>query len=482
MTISRRRCLAVAAAALAAGPAVAEKVLEVGNAVEQHGVVIVGSGLAGLSAAAGALENGADSVLILEKGPLVGGHSQYSSGSIAAVLPKAMQPAQGWQDSVEQFVADALAVGEGLGNADLLVKIASDSYDALMWLQSCGIYYGPVFTAKSGVHPRCYAMPGNSAGRSYVLALARHVRTLGAAVRLNSRVTDFERVANGWLVRVEQTKESRRIHRTILAKSLVIASGGFTADIARRMKIDRRLTADVHTSANPYGTVWDGADAEVLSIAQSIGAAVTDRFGLQLLPYWGGRLLDYDGGDIYVDSTGQRFVNEALPWNAVADKILNLENRSCWVITDARSHKGATLGLKLINGIVFKADSIEEMAEKMGVPSVILKKTLDKYNESYEKGYDADTGRRVFAQRIEKPPFYFGRETIYVHTTLDGIRTDDKARALTQSGNPMPGLFAAGEVVGGIFGKDRLGGAGMTNCLVMGREAGRNAARNASVS
>lgn len=76
MTISRRRCLAVAAAALAAGPAVAEKVLEVGNAVEQHGVVIVGSGLAGLSAAAGALENGADSVLILEKGPLVGGHSQ----------------------------------------------------------------------------------------------------------------------------------------------------------------------------------------------------------------------------------------------------------------------------------------------------------------------------------------------------------------------------------------------------------------------
>lgn len=107
-------------------------------------------------------------------------------------------------------------------------------------------------------------------------------------------------------------------------------------------------------------------------------------------------MLDYDGGDIYVNATGERFVNESLPWKAIADKMLDLEDRSCWVITDACSHKGAMLGLKLINGIVFKADSIEEMASRMHVPSPILKKTIENYNKSVDKGYDSATGKTIF--------------------------------------------------------------------------------------
>lgn len=110
------------------------------------------------------------------------------------------------------------------------------------------------------------------------------------------------------------------------------------------------------------------------------------------------------------------------------------------------------LGLKLINGIVFKADSIEEMASRMHVPSPILKKTIENYNKSVDKGYDSATGKTIISQRIEQPPFYFGKESIYVHTTLDGIRTDEHARVLSVKGVPMPSLFVAGEVSGGIFG------------------------------
>lgn len=112
-------------------------------------------------------------------------------------------------------------------------------------------------------------------------------------------------------------------------------------------------------------------------------------------------------------------------------------------------------------------------------PLQFSKKTIENYNKSVDKGYDSATGKTIFSQRIEQPPFYFGKESIYVHTTLDGIRTDEHARVLSVKGVPMPGLFVAGEVSGGIFGTDRLGGASMTNCLVMGRRAGKNAAINA---
>ena len=308
----------------------------------------------------------------------------------------------GWQDSVEQFIADALAVGGGSGDTAVLTALARDSYSALKWLESTGVFFGPVFTAKSGLHPRCFAMPGNSAGRSYVLAMARCVRDAGAAFRLNNQVVGFERIpSGGWIVNVKESASGKTTSKTYVAKSLVIASGGFTADRKRCAQIDPRLTAEVHTTANPYGTVWDGATSEILDAAQAVGAAVTDGFGLQLLPFWGGRLLDYDGGDIYVNAVGERFVNESLPWKVITDKMLDLEDRSCWVITDARSHKGAMLGLKFINGIVYKADTIEEMASRMHVFSPVLKKTIETYNKSVDKGYDEITGKTIFSQRIE---------------------------------------------------------------------------------
>ena len=115
-----------------------------------------------------------------------------------------------------------------------------------------------------------------------------------------------------------------------------------------------------------------------------------------------------------------------------------------------------------------KSDSIDAMAAAMDIEPVVLARTIEDYNRAADKGYDARTGKRLFRQRIERPPFYWGAERIYVHTTLDGIRT-----------NRAAGLYAAGECAGGIFGGDRLGGAGMTACFVMGREAGRQAAARA---
>lgn len=257
MNVSRRNWFAAAGASMLLPRSIQAADLHGSGDPDVWPVVVVGSGLAGLSAAYSAMQNAAGRVLLLEKGPLIGGHSQYSSGSIATVVPHDPKRS-GWQDSVEQFIADALAVGGGSGDTAVLTALARDSYSALKWLESTGVFFGPVFTAKSGLHPRCFAMPGNSAGRSYVLAMARCVRDAGTTFRLTSQAVGFEQNSSGgWVVEVKESAGGLTKTRTITTKSLVIASGGFTADTERCARIDPRLTAEVHTTANPYGTVWD---------------------------------------------------------------------------------------------------------------------------------------------------------------------------------------------------------------------------------
>lgn len=470
----RRRLLAGAglAAALPRTPFASSRGSDRSGDPDVWDVIVAGSGAAGLSAAASALESGARHVLVLEKGPLVGGHSIYSSGSVSAVAPdRSHDPS----DTVERFVADALEVGGGTGDAAVLAKIGEDSSGILDWLESLGVFWSAPFIAYSGKHAKSYAMPGNSAGRSYVIALMAHLRRFGCRTALSSPVTNFRSEGRGWTVDVRSPSGTK----TLRTRSLIVACGGFTANVRARMRINPLLTQDVPTSANPSGTVFDGATGELIECAGANGAFVTTGFGLQALPFWGGRLLDYQGADIYVDKRGQRFVNENSPWNVISNAILSLPEKRCWVITDDRSFKGATLGVKLINGVVKKSHSIDEMAAGMNIEPAVLNSTIEEYNRAVEKGCDARTGKRLFRQRIELAPFYWGEERIYAHTTLDGIRINSAAEVIAANGGVLPGLYAAGECAGGIFGGDRLGGAGMTGCFVMGREAGRQAAARA---
>lgn len=449
-------------------------------------VLVVGTGIAGFSAACAAKEAGAKTVLMIEKGPLVGGHSIYSSGSIAVVTPRTKP--YGLDDSPELFTADALIVGGGLGDEAILMKMARGSHNAFEWLESMNVRFGAPFVAHSGLHRRCFAMPGNNAGRSYVLALAARARSLGISWRLNAKLTGLSRTRHGWAVAIEEpggaAEERSKSNggnastglRLMEARTVILATGGFTADVKRRMRVNPRLTSDLRTTANPYGTTWDGATGDGIDLAARVGGAVKTGYGLQVIPFWGGRLLDYVGGDIYLTPQGKRFVDETRAWDEVAEAMLSLPEKECWVVTDRQSMKGATLGLKLINGIVRKAESVEALAEGMEVPVDVLRETLDDYNRAVRNGYEPVTGKCAFAQTISVPPFYYGKERIYVHTSLDGVATDSHARVVDADGRPIPGFYAAGEVVGGIFGRERLGGAQLTNCLVMGRTAGREAA------
>ena len=244
-----------------------------------------------------------------------------------------------------------------------------------------------------------------------------------------------------------------------------------------RLKYDERLDASLFTTANPTGRGFDGSTGDGILLAEKLGAQTVDMEAIQLIPLRGGRLLNYVGGHIIVDSSGKRFVDESKGVKAVGEAYLNLPDRIFWVITDSQSQKSLDLDAKLLAGTVRMADSVAEMAKEMHVSAKVLQETLDRYNQFAEQGEDKDFSKKVFTQKIDKPPFYFGREQFDIHYSCGGLKINKACQVIDKAYKPIPNLYAVGEVTGGIHGRDRLGGDSLIACFVFGKIAGEEIAR-----
>lgn len=437
-------------------------------------VIVVGSGMAGHCAALSAREAGAKRILMIDKAPVVGGHSALANGSIAFVDPK-RELKQGLHDSVAMFLQDAESVG---GEIDQTMArfMAESSASGLDWLEAQGVRFSPyIFQAYGGGRPRCITAFGNMGGRRYVTQLHERLRAQGITSRLLTRAVSLAKLPQGAfeLVIVDERSDRRQKLRT---KSLVLATGGFGANMGLRMRYNETLDPEVPTTADPYGLMRDPATGDGLYLAQSLGAAWVNMDAIVMLAYWGGRMLDYQGAELYIDSEGHRFVDETAGWSRIAAEIGKLPTRSMFVITDARSVKGTNVGAKISAGRIHRAASIAEMARGMDIPAYELQRTIRNYNEHARTKTPDEFGRRVFAQTIEEPPFYWGQERLMIHATLGGLKTDRSAHVKREDGSVIEGLFVAGEVAGGIWGRDRLGGTGLLQALVLGRAAGKSAA------
>ena len=194
------------------------------------------------------------------------------------------------------------------------------------------------------------------------------------------------------------------------------------------------------------------------------------------IPFWGGRVLDYPGAEIFLTLAGRRFTDETGTWQSVLDDLSRLGEKEFWVITDGRSQKGATFATKVQQGTVGTAQDLSELAIRMGIPANTLRAEMEKCNRAADLGRDEEFGRTRFTQRIETPPFYFGRERFDIHYTCGGVAINAKAEVKNAEDLPIAGLYAAGEVTGGVHGNFRLGGNGLTDAFVFGRKAGQSAA------
>ena len=463
-------------------------------------VLVIGAGTAGLSAAIAAREAGAERVLILEKLPITGGHGIYSSGSVAVARrrPEAADPDR----DIRLMTEEILALGDGEADPILAQTLAEGSEAAVEWLRGMGVRWASEpFRAVGGLTARNISTGTPQSGYDYVTALVRRARELQIEIfhghRAVALLSEPDKTGRERITGVEVLLTRGAPRQTVAANperedvsdanimrfhapAVVLATGGFGANVGMRQLQNPELDARFRTTVDPRGFFLDGATGDGIRMAERLGAKTVGMQHIQVIPYAGGRLLDYVGGEIWVNDEGKRFVSEGLPFGELQKVLHMTEGRSFWAISDANTPKGATFGVKLAEGTVREAPSIDAMARDMGVPAAALKETIERWNESVRLGRDLDFGIPMTGVPIHTPPFFYGRESWSVHFSGGGLAIDAKARVLRPNESYIAGLFAAGETTGGIHGADRVGGASLTDTFVFGRIAGRSAARYAA--
>lgn len=445
-----------------------------GLQVHRADLVVVGSGAAGLTAAVRAAQCGLRRVVVLEKAPVIGGHTMLSTGYVSAVL-RGKHTEEAYERACTRMLETMARTAAGRGQAHLAAKLVRESDAAVQWLRTLGVAFAPsVYQTLGGLLPLAYVSSSVRAGYDYITALNKAARSLGVQVAFEMRAERIL-VDSAGAVRGLEVQGPDGLHR-FEAPAVVLATGGFGANVALRTRFDARLEASFPTTTDPGRRGTDPCTGDAVRMTEPLGAACVDMDCIQIIPFWGGRLTDYVGADIFLDGHGRRFVNEADTWHTIAEAILQLPGKRCWVLTDSQSVQGASRSSKILAGVVRVADSLREVAVGMGVSIDVLTETVARYNAFVRQGKDDDFGKTMFTQQINKPPFFYGAERLYVHYCCGGLKIDDKARVLTTESVPIAGLFAAGEVTGGIHGEDRLGGCAMTDCFVFGRQAGLSAA------
>lgn len=456
----------------------------------QAEVVVIGSGFAGLAAAIEAAEAGR-SVIVLEKMMASGGNSAISDGGIAAPGTDYQKQA-GIVDSPQLMYEDLLAAGEGLNYPELARRVADNAKSAFLWTRDkLGVKYldrVDIFGGHSV--PRCYT-PENISGLSLLKKMLTCLKLMNVplltgthAVQLlqdnQGRVTGV-RVIDGY--RFNQPGLGKE--KIIKAKrAVIIASGGFGSDVPFRKAQDPRLGDNVQSTNKLYAT------AEVLKECIRIGANPVQLSRIQLGPWASPDERGFGSGPLFGDyvvlpygiiidpETGERFVNELSDRRRLAEAMLR-KNHPVLGLADssAVATAGWDLSRSIKKGVVKNFNSLEALAGFYEIDPVILKRTVTIYNEAVSKKCDSKFHKLILPETkpLEQAPYFAMRMWPKVHYTMGGIQIDSLARVISREMIPIAGLYGAGEVTGGIHGASRLGSCAITECIVFGRIAGREA-------
>jgi len=463
----------------------------INNWDEVTDVVVIGSGFAGLSAAIEAHEAGA-SVIVLEKMKAYGGNSIISDGGIAAPGTN-LQKKHGINDSADMMYKDMLKAGLGLNDPELVSVLVDNAKDTFEWsIDYLGVEYldrVDVFGGHSV--PRCYTAK-NIAGATIIKKQIEKMNEFNMKVRFKSysknliyssdeRICgvvvrddyDYKNPEKGWDINIKAEK------------GVILASGGFGSDVAFRKAQDPRLSEKIDTTNKPFTT------AEVIKQAINAGAAPVQLSHIQLGPWASPDEKGYGVGPQFSEYivfqygvminpvTGCRFVNELSDRKTLSDKLLSI-GHPCVGLADGKAveDSGWNIDSSIKKKVVRKFDTLEELASFYEIPHKNLEETLKKFNKSFEEGFDKSFGKPLIenAAPIVNTPYYGIRLWPKVHFTMGGIRINTNAQVMDLEGNIIKGLYAAGEVTGGVHGASRLGSCSITDCLVFGRIAGKNTA------
>ena len=429
-------------------------------------IVIIGAGGAGMTAAINATQAGKD-VILVEMMPYAGGNTTKATGGMNAAETH-YQKEQGIEDSVEQFVEDTMKGGHDINDRDLVTIMAENSAAGIDWLDSIGAPLPKISFSGGATNQRIHAPEdGSGVGAYLVTALLKKMDELGIKVMYNTKATDLlslEGTVNGILA------ESDDAYYTIHSKAVILATGGFGNNQEMIVRYREDLEGTVTTSAP--GIMGDG-----IVMAQAVGADLVDIDQIQLHPTVEQKtsmlITESVRGDgaILVNQDGKRFTDELLTRDKVSAAELAQPGSYAYIIFDQKLREGLKATEKYIStGITVQGDTIEDLAAQIDVDPATLAETLANWNKCVADKNDAEFGRTTGMDNdLSTPPYYAIKIAPGIHHTMGGVHIDTGAHVIDLNGKVIPGLFAAGEVVGGVHGGNRLGGNAVADIVVFGR-------------
>ena len=489
-------------------------------------VVVVGAGGAGMTAAITAAAEG-KTVVILESQSMVGGNSVRATGGMnagktvyqdenefgeSAGVEKTLKTAAekyadnetitalaktvseqwaayqanptGYFDSVELMELDTMIGGKGINDPELVETLCANSADAIDWLDEHGITLHNV-SSFGGASVKRIHRPVNAEGKtvsvgSYMIPLLQeNCEKAGVKMMLDTTATEILTDANGAAVGVKATGASGETV-TVNAKAVVLASGGFGANLDMVVKYKPELKGFMTTNA-------PGIQGQGIEMAQAIGAATVDMDQIQIHPTVEANTaaLITEGlrgdGAILINEEGQRFIDEVGTRDVVSAAEIAQTGSYSWLVVDqAMADASSVIQGYIKKGYTVTGATYEELGKAMGVDAAAFAETMEKWNGYVEAKNDPDFGRTSFANPLNTAPYYAVKVTAGVHHTMGGLKINANTEVLNEKGEVIPGLFAAGEVTGGVHGANRLGGTAVADFVVFGRIAGESAANYAS--
>ena len=449
-------------------------------------LLIVGAGIAGLTAACIAKDSGIENVLVIEKEPVIGGSSIVSRGSWVA-SETSWQTKYSIKDSNEALIKELLTQGEHKNNVELVKAFVKANTDQINWVIKNIAEPKTIFpeTVVSRVHQfDCHKLIFGL--RSYAISKGVRFKT---GVRARELIVDNGKVSAALCT---QAGNSLRINAS---KAVLLATGGFSRNPTLLERVSRGFSNVQTLSAQ-------GCEGDGLLLAGKLNADYADldqiKASYAFIPNSASvddMLFLFYYGAIIVNSDCIRFVNESAPYKQIAQKVLTQPNGKSYLVFDSTILKEATLhGVKskeyyqklIDEGLMFASDSIESLARKAKLDHVGLINTVEIYNEAIKNsGSDPDYGRTSFNKNgkllpIVNGPFYVIPAAACLLGTYGGLKIDERARVLDKDGKVISGLYAAGEVTGGIHGANPIMGAPLAAAASFGRIAALDIAKGSN--
>ncbi|MBU5676216.1 flavocytochrome c [Alkaliphilus sp. MSJ-5] len=455
------------------------------DVTETHDIVVIGAGGAGLAAAIEAKAAGAD-VIVLEKMPLAGGNTLISGAEYAA-SNNWLQEKEGIKDSVEQHIEDTLKGGDNINNPELVRVVAENALEGAIWLRDeVGVVWEDELMQFGGHTAKRSLVPLGASGKEIITKQLKKAKEMNIPILLNTKATVLITDTNGKVIGVEAEGEDKN-YTFNTNKAVIVASGGFGSNVEMRVKYNPDIDNAI-LSTNTTGSTGDG-----IVMAENIGADLVGMEHIQTYPICDpltGTLLYFDDARLYghtviVNKEGKRFVEELGRRDVMSMGIKAQTGSVCYELLDQngfdasklQENHGPELDYLFKNNLLVKADTLEEAAAFFEIDAKELKATVNKYNSYVKDGKDPEFNKRMLPSTVDTAPFYILKAAPAVHHTMGGIKINTNAQVINKDGKVIEGLYAAGEVTGGIHGTNRLGSNALADIIVFGRVAGQNAAK-----